>query len=71
LRDFLVHGGPLRVRLTVYNVLGQTVTKLVEAHQQAGYYTVRFDASSLPTGVYIYRLEAGDFVSSKQMMLIK
>ena len=66
------------VKLIVYNTLGQVVAKLVEKQQSSGKYSVQFDASTssakarnLPSGVYIYKLQAGDFVDSKKMVLIK
>ena len=48
-----------RVRLVVYDVLGQSVIELVNGHQRAGEHRVPFDASVLTSGVYFYRLEAG------------
>ena len=60
-----------RVTLEVYNVLGQHVQTLVDETQNAGRYEVRFDASNLSSGTYIYRIVAGDFVDSRQMMLVK
>ncbi len=60
------------VNLVVYDILGRRVATLVNARQQMpGTYNVSFDASRLASGTYIYRLEAGDFVSVKKMMLIK
>ncbi len=49
------------VSLRVYNALGQDVAGLVEGDQEAGYHEVKFDASNLSSGFYIYRLTAGDF----------
>ena len=60
-----------QVRLEVYNMLGQRVSTLVNGKLQAGWHTVEFDASGLSTGTYIYRIQAGDFVSTKKMMLVK
>ncbi|MDZ7288798.1 MAG: T9SS type A sorting domain-containing protein [candidate division KSB1 bacterium] len=62
---------PSHVKLMVYNVLGQKVATLVDRRMLAGAHTVEFDASHLTSGVYFYRLEAGDFVSQKRMLLIK
>lgn len=59
------------VHLSVYNMLGQQVTTLVNENRCAGRYEVSFDASSLSSGLYLYRLQAGDFVKSRQMMLVK
>ncbi len=59
------------VKLTVYNVLGQEIAVLVNGLKSAGYHTVNFDASNLNTGMYIYKLEAGDFTSIKKMILMK
>ncbi len=59
------------VILTVYNDLGQEVTKLVDRVQSAGRYSVNFNASTLSSGVYFYKIEAGDFVQSKKMILMK
>ena len=59
------------VTLTVYNVLGQQVALLVDQSQTAGKYNVRFNASNLASGMYLYRLSAGDFVQTKAMLFIK
>jgi hypothetical protein len=59
------------VRLTVMDVLGRTVTTLVNEVRPAGAYTVRWDASAFPSGVYYYRLQAGTFVDTKKMVLMK
>jgi len=59
------------VTLKVYNVLGMEVATLVNEKQQARTYKATLDASNLPTGIYFYKLTAGDFVNTKKMMLIK
>ncbi len=59
------------VRLEVFNTLGQRVARLQEETRHAGFHEVLFDASHLPSGVYIYRLQAGDFVKSRKLLLIK
>ncbi|KAF0150993.1 MAG: 5'-nucleotidase [Ignavibacteria bacterium] len=59
------------VSLKVYDVLGREVADLVNKHQDAGYYTVNFNASALSSGIYFYRIESGSFVSVKKMMLVK
>ena len=59
------------VELTVYNLLGEKVTTLVDEQMPAGSHSVQFNASNLPAGVYLYRITAGDFTESKKMVLIK
>jgi hypothetical protein len=59
------------VSLKVYNLLGQEVATVVNSVQNAGTHEVNFDASQLSSGVYFYTLKAGDFVSTKKMMLLK
>ena len=59
------------VNLSVYDVLGRRVRTLVEGWRQAGTYNVQFNASTLPSGVYFYRLNSGDFIEVKKLMLIK
>jgi len=60
------------VRLEVFNLLGQKVNTLVTGDiMQAGWHSVQFDAGNLASGVYIYRIEAGNFVQTKRMLLIK
>jgi photosystem II stability/assembly factor-like uncharacterized protein len=59
------------VSLKVYDVLGSEVVSLVNDNQIAGNYLVQFDASNLPSGIYIYRLTSGQFTSSKKLILLK
>jgi len=59
------------VHLSVYNYLGQRVTNLVNQEQDAQYHEISFDASHLPSGVYIYRLQAGEYVESRKMLYIR
>ncbi|MEX2478493.1 MAG: BspA family leucine-rich repeat surface protein [Gracilimonas sp.] len=59
------------VELKVFNMLGQEVVTLVNGKQSAGWHTATFDASGLSSGFYIYRIHAGEFVSTKKLMLIK
>ena len=59
------------VQLTVFNTLGQQVATLVQGEQEAGYHEVRFDGSGLSSGVYFYRLQAGDFVQTRKLLLIR
>lgn len=60
-----------QVRLEVYDILGRRVSTLVDESQQPGHYEATFDATNLSSGTYIYRLEAGDFTQTKQMMFVK
>lgn len=62
---------PELVTLRVFDVLGREVAMLVNQYQSAGNHTVSFDASSLASGMYFYKLEAGSFQSIKKMMLLK
>jgi photosystem II stability/assembly factor-like uncharacterized protein len=62
---------PAFVRLVIYNSLGEAVKTLVNDNRPAGFYTAVFDAKDLSSGMYIYRLEAGSYVSSAKMLLIK
>jgi hypothetical protein len=69
----------IRVSLTVYNILGEKVKELKNELMKPGYYEVNFDASNLASGIYLYRIQAGDpssssgqgFVNSKKMLLLK
>ncbi|MGA3243771.1 MAG: T9SS type A sorting domain-containing protein [Bacteroidota bacterium] len=59
------------VVLEVFNILGQSVARLVDGELSVGLYHVTFDASRLSSGVYLYRLQAGDFVRTQKMVLMK
>jgi hypothetical protein len=60
-----------RVRLKVFSLLGQEIATLLDAPVDAGRSSVEFDAVNLPSGVYLYRLEAGGFVATKRMTLLR
>ena len=60
-----------RTRLAVYNLMGQEIAVLVDQMQNAGSHQLTFDASALPSGMYFYRLQSGDFVHSAKMVLMK
>jgi hypothetical protein len=60
-----------QVRLEVFTVAGQRVAVLASGEQRAGWHTASFDGSALASGVYIYRLQAGGFVQTRKLMLIK
>jgi subtilisin-like proprotein convertase family protein len=59
------------VKLVVFDILGREVATLVNEFKAAGQYTADFDASMLSSGAYFYRIEAGDFVETKKMLLVK
>jgi flagellar hook assembly protein FlgD len=59
------------VRLEIYNSLGQKVATLLDGRQQPGYRSVIWDASEVSSGLYFYKLTAGDFTETKRMMLVK
>ena len=59
------------VTLKVYDMLGREVASLINENEQAGNYSVPFDASKLSSGIYIYTIRANDFVQSKKMILMK
>jgi hypothetical protein len=59
------------VTLRVYNILGQEIATPVNKEQEFGSYQVQFDGRDLSSGVYFYRLQAGDFVDTKKLLLLK
>lgn len=59
------------VTLRVYDILGRVITELVNQYKQEGTYIVDFDASSLTSGMYFYKLEVNDFVAVKKMVFVK
>jgi hypothetical protein len=67
------YGLPQRqqVLLTLFNTLGQRVATLVREEKEAGYHEVKFDATGLSSGVYFYRLQAGNYVATKKLLLLR
>jgi hypothetical protein len=67
------YGLPKRsqVNLTILDLLGRTVTTLIDGEKAAGSHDVMWDASAVPSGIYFYRLQAGEFVDTKKMILLK
>ncbi len=60
------------VTLRIYNVLGEEISSpLKNEFKPAGYYYITFDGSNLPSGIYFYKIEAGDYVESRKMVLVK
>ena len=62
---------PGNVKISVYDILGQNLSVIVNEVQNAGEHSVIWDASSFPSGVYFYRIESGSFTASKKMILVK
>ena len=62
---------PTRVILEIYDVLGRKVATLVDINQEAGYYEVPWNAANFSSGIYIYRIQAGKFVATKKLLLLK
>ena len=60
-----------RVMLTVFNTLGQQVATLVDAVEDRGEYNVRFDGSGIASGVYFYRLQTGEYVATKRLVVLR
>jgi hypothetical protein len=63
--------GSRGVKLSVHDLLGREVAVLVDEKKEPGNYEVQFDGSGLSSGVYFYRMQAGDFVSTKKLLLLK
>ncbi len=61
----------LNVRLSVYNILGEEVAVLVNGRQARGKYSVNFNVGNLASGIYFYKLQAGGYIQSKKMILLK
>jgi hypothetical protein len=53
-----------------YDLLGREVALLVDAQKQTGPYEVRWDASAMPSGIYVCRIQAGGYVDAKRMLLL-
>jgi len=60
-----------QVSINVYNTIGQKIETLVNRQMTAGFHSVTFNAEGLPSGVYIYRLKAGEYSESRKMLLVK
>jgi hypothetical protein len=61
----------MSVRLTIYDLLGREVATLVNRQLQPGTYEVEWDGTNYPSGVYFYKLSAGDYIETKKMVLVK
>jgi len=60
-----------QVSLNIINVLGSEIETLINEEKPVGTYELEWNAASLPSGVYFYRLQAGDFVQTRKMILLK
>lgn len=67
------YGIPVRSRvvLTIFNTLGQEVARLQNGEQDPGVHEVKFEARNLPTGVYFYRLQAGSYIETRKLILLR
>ena len=59
------------VTLSVYNTLGQNIETLVDKYMPIGHHQVIFNGQHLPSGVYFYRLEAGEYIQTRKMLLVR
>ena len=59
------------VKIEIYNLLGQQVATLLDDRKQAGYHSVSFNGSNLSSGIYLYRIQAGEFQQVRKMLLVK
>ena len=59
------------VTIQVYDITGREVATLVSEPQTVGVYSVTFDGTALPSGIYIYRMQANDFTAAQKMVLMK
>lgn len=66
-----VKGEITNVELNVYDILGNEIATLVNEQKEPGYYEMEFNASNIASGVYVYRLMTGKFVSTKKMLLLR
>ena len=60
-----------KVSLVIYDLRGNAVAHLIDDEQRSGYHTIRWNASGIASGIYFYRLQAGEFVQSRKMLLLK
>jgi hypothetical protein len=60
-----------QVRVTIFNLLGQEVTRLADGHQLAGFHTISWEATNSPSGIYLCRMEAQGFAQTRKLVLLK
>jgi len=61
----------VNVSIRIYDILGREVILIADGFYKAGTYSINFDGSNLSTGTYFYRIQAGDYVDAKKMLMIK
>ena len=61
----------VNVRISVFNSLGEEVSTIINREMEPGYHKTMFNAAGLPSGVYYYKIQAGEFISIKKMLLLK
>ena len=61
----------VKVKITVYNILGEVIETAVNEFKRAGSYEISFDGTSLSSGIYFYKIEADDFIETRKMILLK
>ncbi|MEE8418381.1 MAG: T9SS type A sorting domain-containing protein, partial [candidate division Zixibacteria bacterium] len=59
------------VKIDIYNILGRKVETLIQGEQQAGYHQITWDAEDASSGLYFYRIQAGEYAETKKMLLLK
>ena len=59
------------VTIKIYDILGRSVSTLFEGSQEAGCQSVIWDAGDVSSGIYLYKLQAGDYIETRKMLLIK
>jgi len=59
------------VQITIYDLLGKEITIMPSENQDAGYKSIQWNASNVPSGMYFYQIRAGEFVQTKKMALLK
>lgn len=71
IRFAIPSGENVKVRLTIFDILGEEIEVLVNEEKSSGYYEVNFNSKNYPSGTYIYELQAGEFTARRKMVLIK
>lgn len=61
----------VNVNIKIYDILGGEVTTLINQDMDAGWYELKFDAGNYSSGIFIYRMQAGNYVSTKKMLMVK